>query len=301
LIRAHRTDQTSAAALAGIGASIVVVFALLPTGLVRHKPILLPILATYMSVLVELGIVLWSYRRYGANRTAPIAPQAADRGQVLTFAYVFSFFWPLALIMGIQGLSRPLINLFISREPGGAVALAVLTIVYPLANLPYGWLNEVRNLPAAFRDQDDSPTYIRRLAVACGLFSFGLMLVLFWTPLRDFVLQTLLGVGSLLAAQAAVPLMVFSFFPLVVMFRAYLHGIGIQEHRTQAMAPSAPSRILAISVALVLLPLVGVQGATRGVVALLCGFVVETLVLWWGVHRGRRPGHLQAADLATGQ
>jgi hypothetical protein len=79
------------------------------------------------------------------------------------------------------------------------------------------------------------------------------------------------------------PLEIFTFFPLVVMVRAYLHGVGLVKHQTQVMAPSAPARIAAILVALTGLPLLGVQGAARGVAALLCGFVAETLVVLWGL------------------
>jgi hypothetical protein len=109
------------------------------------------------------------------------------------------------------------------------------------------------------------------------------MILLFWTPVRDFVLGKLLGVQPRLAAQAAMPLVIFSFFPLVVMVRAYLHGVGLFEHRTQVMAPSAPARIVAILIALSILPALGVHGATRGVAALLFGFIIETLVVWWGI------------------
>jgi hypothetical protein len=279
LMRVRRTDLVSSALIAGMGANIVAVFALLPTGLIQHKPIWLPILVTYAGVLVELGVVLWGHRRYGERL-------AEDVDQGLSFSYLLQFFWPLALIMGIQGLSRPLINLFVSRGPDGAQALAVLTVVYALGHLPYGWLNEIRNLPTAFQDQEDSLTYIRRFAVGCGLVSFGSMVVLFWTPLRETILETLIGVEPDLAARAGMPLLVFSFFPLAVMVRAYVHGVGLLEHRTRALAPSAPSRIVAILIALSILPVFGILGATRGVAALLAGFACETVVVWWGI-RGR--------------
>jgi hypothetical protein len=45
---------------------------------------------------------------------------------------------------------------------------------------------------------------------------------------------------------------------------------------------------LAILVALIVLPAFGVHGAARGVAALLCGFAVETLAVWWGI-RGKIP------------
>jgi hypothetical protein len=60
----------------------------------------------------------------------------------------------LALIMSIRGFSRPLVNLFISWGPNGAESLAVLTIVYSLAFVFYGWLNEMRSLVPAFKEKD---------------------------------------------------------------------------------------------------------------------------------------------------
>jgi hypothetical protein len=279
LLRFRRTDWVSVAMLAGMAANIVAVFALLPTGLVQAEPMWLPILVTYAGVVAEWGVVFLGYRRHGTRLPRHSTARMAYR-------YVLHFFWPLALIMAIQGFSRPLINLFVSREPGGAEALAVLTVLYPLGHLPYGWLNEIRNLPPAFRDQDGSLPAIRRFSLACGLLSFAIMVGLSWTPLRDVILLNWIGIEPALAVQATAPLVVFSFFPLAVMLRAYLHGVGLVEHRTQALAPSAPLRLLAILVALLALPALGVQGATRGVAALFCGFVCETAVVWWGV-RGR--------------
>jgi hypothetical protein len=290
LIRTLRTDVISYATFASMGASVVAVFVLLPTGFVQRDPIWLPILVTYAGLFSEMVIILWGCRRYTRQ-------QVAREGTPLALSYVVHFFWPLALIMAIQGLSRPLINLFVAREPGGTEALAVLTIVLALGHLPYGWLNEIRNLPAAFQDRAKSLHYIRRFALACGLVSFGVMILLFWTPIRDFVLDTLLGVQPRLAAQAAMPLVIFSFFPLVVMVRAYLHGVGLFEHRTQVMAPSAPARVVAILIALSVLPALGVHGATRGVAALLCGFMLETLVVWWGI-RGRTQVHRKVKSFA---
>ena len=109
------------------------------------------------------------------------------------------------------------------------------------------------------------------------------MLLLYWTPLSGFILRTLIGVEETLAVQARAPLMLFAFFPLAVMFRAYLHGVGLLEHRTRALAPSGPARIAAILVVLLIFSATDVAGATRGVAALLAGFVVETGTVWLGV------------------
>jgi hypothetical protein len=278
LMRVRRTDLVSLAVLSSIGSSILAVVILLPTSFVQERPINLPILVTFVGVLVDLLVVWWGYRRHARHGLG-------DSETTISVTAVIRFFWPLALIMVIQGFSRPLINLFVSREPGGAESLAVLTIVYALAHMFYGWVNEIRNLPAAFGDRSDNLPQIFRFAIACGLISFAMMVTMFWTPLREYVLEALIGIEAELSSLARAPLIIFTFFPLAVMLRAYLHGIGLFERRTSALAPSAPARIIAILVALLILPMLGINGATRGVAALLSGFTVETLTVWWAVHK----------------
>ena len=284
LMRARRTDLVSYATVSGIVASVGTVFVLLPTDFVRTAPIRLPLLVTYAGVLTELGVVLWGRRR------AVVLP-AQTGGAPLTVGYVIRFFWPLAVIMALQGVSRPVINLFVARGPDGPEALAALTVVYALAHVPYGWVNEIRNLHTAFKDVENSLYAIWRFAIGCGVFSFGVMAAAFWTPVRDFWLETLIGVDADLAAVCMWPLVLFSFFPLTVMARAYFHGVGLLTHRTRAMTPSAPARIGAIVLVLLVLP-VELHGATRGIAALLSGFVAEMVTVWWcvqGRHRfGRR-------------
>jgi hypothetical protein len=278
LMRVRRTDVVSAAMMGGIVTSIGSVFILLPTEFVQADPIRLPLAATYASALTEFVIVLW-----GRFRWVDL-PDQSD-GDVLSLGYVTRFFWPLAFIMALQGVSRPIINLFVSRSSDGSEALAVLTVVYALGHIPYGWVNETRSLHTAFQHVANHLHYVRRFVFGCGLFSFGSMVLLFWTPLRDVLLQDWIGVSADLAAQCVMPLFLFSFFPLAVAVRAYFHGVGLLERRTKAMAPSALARIGAIVVVLLILSGQGISGATLGVGALLSGFIAEATTVWWFVRR----------------
>ena len=120
---------------------------------------------------------------------------------------------------------------------------------------------------------------------------------MFWTPLRGYLLEDLIGIGPELARRCATPLFLFSFFPLVVMIRAFLNGVALVEHRTRALAPSGLARIGIILAMLTVLPIAGVYGATLGVAALLSGFALEVVVVWLGVRgwpmwrqRSRREG-----------
>jgi hypothetical protein len=283
LLRVRHTERVSYATLSNLGVSILAVFGLVFMPWIQRRPIWLPILVTYLGVLTELAVLLTGVAQHGRAVTGRTPPASAPP---MTLTRVVRFFWPLALIMLVQEISRPVINLFVARGPDATNALAILAVLYTLGRIPYGWLNEIRNLAPAFRDEANSRPYIRRFAAACGLVSMTMMAALFWTPLRDVILQRWIGVPPHLAGLAVTPLRLFTAFSVVVTLRGYYHGIGLLEGRTRALAPSAPARFIAIVSALTGLPWLGVTGATLGVAALLAGFSAEAAVVWWGV-RGR--------------
>jgi len=293
LLRVRRTELVSYATLSNLGVSIALVFALVAQPWVQADPIRLPIVVTYGGLLVELLLLVWGAGRYVLPRLPRVAAPGAA---TLSLTQIVRFFWPLALIMIIQEVSRPLINLFVARGPDATNALAILAVLYTLGRIPYGWLNEIRSLAAAFRDDATGRAAIRRFTVGCGLASLAMMLVLFWTPLRDVILLAWIGVPPELAALAVTPLHLFTGFSLAVTARAYYHGVALVERRTQAIAPSAPARLFAILGTLIGLPWLGITGATLGVAALLAGFTAEAVVVWAGLRgRGWWRSHMRPA------
>ena len=282
LLRVRKTALVSYATVSDLAVGIVAVFILLSTPFIRQQPILLPVLAIYAGLIVQFGIIVWGAYRYRSQLFA-LESTSVVAGDELSLRNIARFFWPLALIMLIQELSRPIINLFVARGPDATAALAILAVVYTLGRIPYGWLNELRNLAPAFREESGNMYFIRRFFVACAFVSFAMMLTMFWSPLRDTILERLIRVDAGLAERARTPLLIFSSYSLIVSVRAYYHGIALRDRRTYALAPSAPARIIAILVTLLVLPRLGVTGATLGIAALTMGFVAETVSVWWGV------------------
>ena len=278
LARVRRTEVISASGLAGIAVRIAAVFALLDADWIEARSILLPTTVTLAGALTEYVVLVAGYVRYAR----PVLPSEEEPVAVRT---LLAFLWPLAVIMVFQGASRPLINLVVSRHEDATLALAALTIVFTLGHIHYGWVNELRSLAPAFRDRRDAGPRIQRFAAACSVLSFGLALILFWTPVREVILLDLIGVDAAVAELCIGPLMVFSFFPFAVALRSYYHGQGLVHRITNAMAWSGPWRMVAIGAALAILSWCGVPGATAGVGALLCGFAAEALTVAWGVRR----------------
>ncbi len=276
LIRVKRTAVLSYATAASIAVGIGLVFALLPVEAIRARPIWLPLAAALGMALTEWGVLALGFRRY-------VHLAEGQGARTLRYREIVNFLWPLVLTVSVQEFSRPLINLFIARQSDGALALAVLTVVYSLGQWTFRWQNEMKNLPAAFHTEDPDLLHMRRFMVLCSLLSISISLALFWTPVRDLLLIGLVGVEPAFAIQTYIPLQIFVAFSPVVALRSWLYGLALWRRRTRVVAPSGPLRLLAILLALLLLPLAGLHGATLGVTALLAGFSAETATVWWGM------------------
>ena len=276
LTRGKRTGHVSIATALSVAAGFATVVVLLQVEAVRAHPIWLPILVLYAAMLTECAAVLWYLSRYYASGL----PDQLDRAPI-SYMAILRFTWPLALMNFMQEFSRPLINLFVVRGVDGAEAMAVLTVAYTLGQWPYRWLNELRALMPPFYAEVRSYRPFLRYAYWCGSVAIVICVLLFWTPLRTVLLEQVIGLSPVLAELSRAPLQIYSVFPFVVVHRAYFHSIAFMERRTLPMAVTAPMRVGAIFVALLILPLFGVQGAARGVAALLAGFSAETVTIWW--------------------
>ncbi len=275
LTRGKQTGKISVATALSVAAGLLAVVALLQVDAIRARPIWLPILVLYASTLTEsITIVFYLWRFFGR------LPDALDRPPI-TYAAFFRFTWPIALMNFMQESSRPLINLFVVRGAHGAEAMAALTVAYTLGQWTYRWLNELRALVPPFYAELRSFRPFLRYAYWCGLAATAICLLLFWTPLRTVLLEQVIGITPALAELSRVPLQIYTFFPFVVVHRAHFHSIAFMARDTRPMAVGAPMRTGAILIALLVLPLLGVQGATLGVAALLAGFTSETVTLWW--------------------
>ncbi|EHH26407.1 Progressive ankylosis protein-like protein [Macaca mulatta] len=170
-------------------------------------------------------------------------------------------------------------------------AVAILTATYPVGHMPYGWLTEIRAVYPAFDKNNPSnklvstsntvtAAHIKKFTFVCMALSLTLCFVMFWTPnVSEKILIDIIGVDFAFAELCVVPLRIFSFFPVPVTVRAHLTGWLMTLKKTFVLAPSSVLRIIVLIASLVVLPYLGVHGATLGVGSLLAGFVGESTMV----------------------
>uniref|UniRef100_A0A6I8SLL4 ANKH inorganic pyrophosphate transport regulator n=1 Tax=Xenopus tropicalis TaxID=8364 RepID=A0A6I8SLL4_XENTR len=281
------------AAFPFMDAMVVFVAILLHSHLECREPLLIPILSLYIGALVRCTTLCLGYYKNIHDKI----PESSgpEIGGDATIKKMLSFWWPLALILATQRISRPIVNLFVSRDLGGSAAateaVAILTATYPVGHMPYGWLTELRAVYPAFDKNNPSnklvnsacsvsKTHIKNFTFACMALSLTLCFVMFWTPnVSEKILVDIIGVDFAFAELCVIPLRIFSFFPVPVTVRAHLTGWLMTLKKTFVLAPSSVLRIIVLISSLIVLPYLGVHGATLGVGSLLAGFVGESTMV----------------------
>ena len=275
LMRVHRTDLISYATFANIGLSLLSVYLFIQLESVQRNPIRLPIYVIYVGSIAELVVILIGYLRTAQPSLRKIPDSS------ISYYRAARFFLPLATVMALQGFSRRVINLFVSRGHDSVAALAAISVSYSLGGIHYGWINSLKSLIPAFPDTKDSRRRIMGFCITCGVSSFLLASILFFTPLRDYILLNLIAVTPEIAALCTVPLILSAFLPLIALFRTYYHGVAMAKQQTVLLAPSGPTRIAATILILVALSQTNLHGATIGIAALVGGYIFETIVVVW--------------------
>lgn len=279
LMRVHRTDLISYATFANIGVSLFSVYLFIQFESIQSNPIRLPIYVIYVGSITEFSVIILGYLR----TAQPSLRKAPDFS--ISYYRAARFFFPLATVMALQGFSRPVINIFVSRGNDSVAALAAISVAYSLGGIHYGWINSLKSLVPAFSDTEDSQHTIMGFCITCGVSSFILASILFFTPLRNYILLELIAVTPEIATLCTVPLILSAFLPLVALFRTYYHGVAMAKQQTVLLAPSGPTRIGTTILILIALSQTNLHGATTGIAALVGGYVLETIVVVWLVVR----------------
>ncbi|CAB1325675.1 unnamed protein product [Coregonus sp. 'balchen'] len=290
LLKHKHSLLVGCASISDVIAQIVFVAILLHSHLECLEPMLIPILSLYMGALVRFTIVgLGYYRNIHYNIPESSGPEV---GGDATIKKMLSFWWPLALILAMQRISRPIVNLFVSRDLKGSSAateasilptsyedlkhtthksraVAVLTATYPVGHMPYGWLTELRAVYPAFDKNNPSnkltninttisKSHIKKFTFVCFALSITLCFLVFWTPhISERILVDIIGVDNAFAELCVPPLLIFSFFPVPVTIRAHLTGWLMTLKKTFVLAPSSVLRIIVLITSLIVLPYMG--------------------------------------------
>ncbi len=226
---------------------------------------------------VESLYMYWVSRQFYAQLTATGGEQASYR-------QMWNFSWPLMITQITENGVTFVINLFLGRLANPDLALAAFGVVNALNSLVASPLrNLVQTAQALVRNRADMRVmliFAHRLAIAYSV----LVLILFYTPLRELILNGIMGLPATLSSYAAPGVQMLLLVVIVWGYSSLFRGLLSAMRKTQVIAGSAVIRLLVVvAVGSVTLFKPDLNGAAVGVAAVGCAFMAEVLILGWRV------------------
>lgn len=208
----------------------------------------------------------------------------ARGGEQASYRQMWGFSWPLMITQITENGVTFVINFFLGRLANPDLALAAFGVVIALNSLVAAPLrNLVQTAQALVHDRADMRVMLRfahRLTLVYAVLVVGL----FYTPMREVILNGIMGLPATLSNYAAPGVQMLLLVVIVWGYSSLFRGLLSAMRKTQVIAASAVIRLLVVfAVGSVTLFAPNLNGAAVGVAAIGAAFLAEVLILGWQV------------------
>jgi len=209
-----------------------------------------------------------------------------EGGEQTAYRQMWTFSWPLMVTQATENGVTFVINLFLGRLAHPDLALAAFGVVNALNSLIVSPLrNLVQTTQALVQSRADMRVmlgFTHRLALIYVVLS----ILLFYTPMREVILNGIMGLRSDLSAYATPAVRMTLLVAIVWGYSSVFRGLLAAMRRTRLIAGTAVIRLMVVvAVGSVTLFEPGLNGAVVGIAAVGCAFLAEALLLGWQVSR----------------
>ncbi len=220
------------------------------------------------------------YMYYVTRRLYAELPEKG--GEQASYTQMWAFSWPLMITQITESGVTFVINFFLGRLEHPDLALAAFGVVNALTSLIVSPLrNLVQTAQALVRSREDM-LVMRRFVNRLALVYTALVGVLFYTPMREVILNGIMGLRSDLSSYATPAVHMMLFVAIVWGYSSLYRGLLAAMRRTRAIAGTAIIRLLVvIAVGSITLFFPHLNGAVVGVGAIGAAFLAEALILGW--------------------
>jgi Na+-driven multidrug efflux pump len=231
---------------------------------------------------MEALYLYWVSRRFYAELPASGGEQASYR-------QMWHFSWPLMVTTITENGVNFVINFFLGRLANPDLALAAFGVVNALKSLVASPLRNLMQTAQALVHNRADMQVILKFAHRLTLVYALLVGFMFYTPMREVILNGVMGLPAKLSSYATPGVQMVMLVVIVWGYSSLFRGLLAAMRKTQIIAGSAMIRLLVvIAVGSVTVIAPHVNGAAVGVAAIGSAFLAEALILGWRLVYYRR-------------
>jgi hypothetical protein len=243
-----------------------------------YRPVLVLVGSETLAIICQLLFTLWIRHRY---YRLPDAPEH----KALSYSELTRFFIPVSMTGVMFALSRPVLYAFVSRAPGGLMAIAAMRVAFDFSMLFQQAANQFRHFFVTF-GLDDLPGK-RRFMSLIGIAITAIMVIMVSSSLLNLIWRDLMRIPDDVRVLAGDVFLIMCALPVVIITRNYYHGRLMVERRTTGMAVGSVLRVVGIYLCAQLCSSLGWLNHLSASAILLLGFVIETAVVLQAAAKGQ--------------
>lgn len=201
----------------------------------------------------------------------------------LTYREIFALWLPLALSGEMMSISGPVISAAVSRLPEATLNLAAYGFIMSIAVLIESPVIMMLSASVALVRSRASYLIVRRFVIHLSLVVTSIGLLVYFTPLYDFLFLRVMGLPQEIAQTAHPALQVLLFWPVSIAWRRFFQGILIWQGRSALIAYGTVCRLLTMATTLIVgLVLQTIPGVLLAGLAEGLSVIVEMFIIaWW--------------------
>ncbi len=161
----------------------------------------------------------------------------------LTWRSLISFYQPLAVMMVLRQISRPMLSAGIAAAQRPQLSLAAWSVAWSLVVLPFGVTMGLEQVAIAKGTTAAALGQVRRFSWVVGLVLSAALLLIAFTPLAHPVLDALFDLSAEIKPLVITALRWTALLPLLQSLQALLRGIAIDRRPVTAAQPRPKSKV----------------------------------------------------------
>jgi hypothetical protein len=215
--------------------------------------------------------------------TLKIARTVKNNTQVdafITYSGIFRFYFPLLLTSFISLAIHPVVTFFMGQSRMPLESLAVLPVLNALVFLFRSFGLSYQEVGIALLKESGDYMMLRDFAIKMAIGVLAAFAVITLTPLSGIWLRGVAGLSKQLANFAAIPLMLYTFFPATTVWINFQRAVLVNSRNTRPITLATLCEvILIILVLFVAIRVFDIVGAVAAVAAYTTGRLAANLYL----------------------
>ncbi len=193
-------------------------------------------------------------------------------------------------------------NAALSRLPEPEIFLAAFAVAKSVMHIFESPIMMIRQAVSTLVSNSQSYFTVRRFFVVLTLISIGILSLVAFTDLADWILSNIIGVEGQVHREAVIILSIFAFFPAVAALRNFMQGIAVLLNKTPLFTAATFCRMVYVFVLVLLVERLSfLPGAVFAGLMFFTAVGMEGVVIFLGVKLSEKdiPGKLDAAALSS--